>query len=144
MLLWSKHLNFRNVHQGLSLTEGIVVLAFAIFWKLYHHLRLKKKEKILWKKTLFVTKPFQSQDLISNSIYFLLFNYFDATCSSENLVLDQLIINIFQLIFFYNLITCLLDIVLILWGENLSWILLIFIFFILRSNIAVEHVMMQT
>ena len=30
ILLWSKHLDFRNVHQGLPLTEGIVVLAFAI------------------------------------------------------------------------------------------------------------------
>ena len=83
----------------------------------------------MWKKTLFVTKPFQLQDLISNYIYFLLFNYFDATCSSENLVLDQIIISHRQLIFFYNLITCLLDIFLILWGENLSWILLILIFF---------------
>ena len=40
----------------------------------------------------------------------------------ENLVLDQLIIP--KLIFFFTLITCLLDIVLILYGEILFWSLM--------------------
>ena len=39
--------------------------------------------------------------------------------SLENLELDQIIIPL--LIFFFILITCLLDIILILWGEILSW-----------------------
>ena len=37
-----------------------------------------------------IFEPFQSQDLISNSPYHLLYNSYDV--SSENLVLDQLII----------------------------------------------------
>ena len=41
---------------------------------------------------------------------------------SENLVLDQLIIP--WLIYFFIPITCLLDIVLILWGEILNWSLM--------------------
>ena len=55
-------------------------------------------------------QPFHSQDLISNSPYYLPYNSYDV--SSENLVLDQLIIP--WLIFFSILITCLLDIVLTL------------------------------
>ena len=42
--------------------------------------------------------------------------------SLENLVSDQLIIP--ELIFFFILVTCLLDIVWILWGEILSWSLM--------------------
>ena len=53
---------------------------------------------------------FNSQDLISNSPYYLPYNSCDV--SSENLVLDQLIIP--KLIFFFILITYLVDIVLIL------------------------------
>ena len=49
---------------------------------------------------------FNTQDLISNSPYCL--PYTSCDVSLENLVLDQLI-------------TCLLDIVLILRGEILSW-----------------------
>ena len=54
-----------------------------------------------------------SQDLISNSLLFLPYSSCDV--SLKNLVLDQLIIP--SLIFFYILITCLLDIVLLLWEE---------------------------
>ena len=60
--------------------------------------------------------PFNSQDLISNSPYCL--PYSSSDVSLENLVWDQLIIPL--LIFFFILITCLLDIVLILEGEILS------------------------
>ena len=52
---------------------------------------------------------FNTQDLISNSPYCL--PYTSCDVSLENLVLDQLI-------------TCLLDIVLILRGEILSWSLM--------------------
>ena len=65
-------------------------------------------------------KPFNSQDLISNSPYCLPYSFCDV--SLENLVLDQLIIPL--LIFFYILVTCLLDIELILEGEILSWSLM--------------------
>ena len=58
-----------------------------------------------------------SQDLISNSPYCQ--SYSSCDVSLENLVLDQLIIP--QMIFFFILITCLLDFVLILSGEILSW-----------------------
>ena len=61
-----------------------------------------------------------SFDLISNSPYCLPYGSYDVT--SESLVLDQLIIP--TLIFFYILITCLLDIVLILLREILSWSLI--------------------
>ena len=54
--------------------------------------------------------PFHPQDLISNSPYYLPYSSYDV--SSENLLLDQLIIP--WLTFFSILITCLLDIVLIL------------------------------
>ena len=63
---------------------------------------------------------FNSQDLISNSPYYLPYN--SCGVSLENLVLHQLIIP--YLIFFFFLITCLLDIVLILKGEILSWSLM--------------------
>ena len=53
---------------------------------------------------------FNSQDLISSSLYCLPYSYCDVR--SENLVLDQLIIPL--MIFFFILITYLLDIVLIL------------------------------
>ena len=61
--------------------------------------------------------PFNSQDLVSNSPYCLPYSSCDV--SLENLALDQLIIP--SLVFFVILITCLLDIVLILEGEILSW-----------------------
>ena len=51
-----------------------------------------------------------SKDEICNSPYCQPYNSYDV--SSENLVLDQLIIP--KLIFFFILITCLVDIVLIL------------------------------
>ena len=59
-------------------------------------------------------------DQICNSPYCQPYN--SHTVSSENLVLDQLIIPI--LIFFFIFITCLVDIVLILLGEILSWSLM--------------------
>ena len=65
-------------------------------------------------------QPFNSQDLVSNSPYCLPYSSCDV--SFENLVLDQLIIP--SLVFFVILITCLLDIVLILEGEILSWSLM--------------------
>ena len=57
---------------------------------------------------------------ICNSSYCQPYN--SCNVSSENLVLDQLIIP--KLIFFFILITYLVDIVLILWGEILSWSLM--------------------
>ena len=65
-------------------------------------------------------QPFNSQDLISNSPYCLTYSSCDVDL--ENLVLDRLIIT--YLIFCFILITCLLDIVLILFGEILSWSLM--------------------
>ena len=56
------------------------------------------------------TKPFHSQDLISNSPYWLLYNSYNF--SSDNLLLDQL--KIPWLIFLFILITCLIGIVWIL------------------------------
>ena len=58
-------------------------------------------------------EPFHLQDLISNSHYCLSYNSYDV--SSENVVLNHLIIP--YLIFFFILVTCLFDIVLIWWGE---------------------------
>ena len=55
-------------------------------------------------------QPIHSQDVISHSLYCLQYNFY--TVSLENLVLDQLIIS--SLIFFFILITCLLD-VLFIW-----------------------------
>ena len=60
------------------------------------------------------------QDLISNSLYCQPYSSCDV--SLENLVLAQLIIP--QLIFFFILVTCLLDFALILSGEILSWSLM--------------------
>ena len=59
-------------------------------------------------------------DQICNSPYCQPYNSYSF--SSENLVLDQLIIP--KLIFFFILIIYLVDIVLILWGEILSWSLM--------------------
>ena len=65
-------------------------------------------------------KPFNLQDLMSSSLYCLPYSSFNV--SFENLVLDQSIIP--QLIFFFILITCLVDIVLTMQGEILSWSLM--------------------
>ena len=59
-------------------------------------------------------------DQICHSPYCQLYNSYNV--SSENLVLDQLIICKF--IYFFTLITYLVDIVLILSGEILSWSLM--------------------
>ena len=64
-----------------------------------------------------VSQPFHCQD---NSPYCLSYNSCDV--SSESLVLHLLII--LKLIFFFILVTCLLDIVLILWGQIMSWSLM--------------------
>ena len=48
--------------------------------------------------------------------------YSSSNVSLENLVLDEFVIT--KLIFFFILITCLFDIVLILLGEILSWSLM--------------------
>ena len=62
-------------------------------------------------------EPFQLQDLIGTSPYCLPYNSYNT--SLESLVLNQLIIP--YSIFFFILITLLLDIVLILQEEILSW-----------------------
>ena len=64
-------------------------------------------------KKLFLELP----DQICNSPYCQPCN--SCNVSSENLVLEQLIIP--KLIFFFNLITYLVDVVYILLGEILSW-----------------------
>ena len=60
------------------------------------------------------TSPCHSQDLISNSPYLLTYISYDI--SLENLVLHQLAIS--SLIFFCILITCVLDIVLMLVAQG--------------------------
>ena len=57
--------------------------------------------------TLVTHNCFRFQDLISNSPYSLLYNSYDV--SSENLVLDQLILCLMISLFIF--ITCLADIV---------------------------------
>lgn len=64
-----------------------------------------------------VQNPFHSQDLISNYPYCLSDNSYNVRF--ENLVLYHLIIP--KLIFVFVFITSVLDIVLILYGEILSW-----------------------
>ena len=54
---------------------------------------------------------------MSNSLYYLRYNSYNV--SSDNLLLDQLFIT--KLIFFFILITFLLDIASILYGEILVW-----------------------
>ena len=71
-------------------------------------------------KGLLPSKPFNSQDLISNSPYCLPYSSCDV--GLKNLLLAQLII--IWLIFLFILITFLLVIVLILQGEILSWSLI--------------------
>ena len=66
--------------------------------------------------------PFHSQDLMSNSPCYLSYSSYDD--SSENFVLDQLLTP--WLIPFFILINCLLNKVLILKGEILSWSLVEF------------------
>ena len=56
------------------------------------------------------SQPFHSQEAISNSPYCLPYDSYDF--SSENLILDQLIISLLNS--FLILITCLLDLVVIL------------------------------
>ena len=62
----------------------------------------------------------QLPDQICNSSYCQPYN--SCNVSSENVVLDQLIIP--KLIFFFMLITYLADVIWILWGEILSWSLI--------------------
>ena len=64
--------------------------------------------------------PFHSQDLICNSLYCLPYN--SDLCQFGEFGLDQLII--LKLILFFILITCLLDIVMIMQGEILFWSLM--------------------
>ena len=75
------------------------------------------------------------QDLISNSPYCLPYGSCDV--SLENLVLDQLIIPFLRLSFI--LITCLLDIVLTLLGEILSWSLVGVKGLICREKFSIFH-----
>ena len=63
--------------------------------------------------TLVTRNCFHFQDLFSNSPYYLPYNSYDV--SSENLVLDQLILCL--MISLFIVITCLADIVLILYAE---------------------------
>ena len=72
--------------------------------------------------TMELPSPFHSQDLMSNSPCCLSYSSYDD--SSENFVLDQLLTP--WLISFFILINCLLDKVLILKGEILSWSLVEF------------------
>ena len=72
--------------------------------------------------TMELPLPFHSQDLMSNSPCCLSYSSYDD--SSENFVLDQLLTP--WLIPFFILINCLLDKVLILKGEILSWSLVEF------------------
>ena len=85
-----------KIQQKLEINRG-VLLMFKQFWKDYSS------------NTFIILKPFHSQDLISNSPFCLPYNSYDV--SSENLLLDQLLIPWLTFVFF--LITCLLDIVLI-------------------------------
>ena len=71
-------------------------------------------------KQVKLCNPFTPKIVFRNSLNCLLYN--DHDVSSENLVLDKVIIP--YLIFFFILITYLLDLVLILWGEILSWSLM--------------------
>ena len=72
----------------------------------------------LWKVIQWVIYPFAPKiSDWSNSLYCLLYNSGDV--SLKNLVLDKLMI--LQLIFLVILMYCLLDIVLVQWGEILSW-----------------------
>ena len=64
--------------------------------------------------------PFYLPDQICNSPYCQSYNFYNV--SSENLVLDQVIIP--KLIFFFILVTYLVDIVVILYGKILSWSLM--------------------
>ena len=79
-------------------------------WSLIHNQPLLKKicKNRLSRKGE-IPKPCNSQDLISNSPNCLLYNSYNI--SLENLELDQLMIP--QFVFFFILIICLLDIVLI-------------------------------
>ena len=63
-----------------------------------------------WSLFCYLRQPFHSQDFIGNSPNCFTYNSYPN--SSENLVLDQLIIPL--LMYFFILITCLFDIVLIL------------------------------
>ena len=101
-------------------TTGIPVISFKVngVWILTGIWPMtpifKKKKKVFFP---FYVLLFHSQQLISNYPYCLLYNSFDA--SSENLVLDQLISP--NWFFWFILITCQLNIVVILWGEIISW-----------------------
>ena len=64
--------------------------------------------------------PFYLPDRICNSPFCQSYNFYNV--SSENLVLDQVIIP--KLIFFFILVTYLVDIVVILYGKILSWSLM--------------------
>ena len=68
-----------------------------------------------WRHILSTHTPLP--DLIGNFLDSLPYILYDV--SSDNLLLDQQIIPLF--IVFFILTTCLFDIVLILWGEILSW-----------------------
>ena len=96
---------FGNLVKNLSLNGGKNVKLFS-FYHLGNDEKKKQANQALRRK---VNQSFYFQDLISNSPYCLPYNSHDV--DSENLVLDQLIIS--KLIFFFILITCLLDIVLI-------------------------------
>ena len=85
------------------------MLNFLVFTIIGSDEKKKSKQTKHWEEKLINPLYQYFQDLISNSPYCLPYNPNDV--DSENLVLDQLIIS--KLIFFFILITCLLDIVLI-------------------------------
>ena len=96
-----------NIHY---LAQRKIKFDFAISG--YHN--LKHFTHLTWKKKYIAVKMFQLTlklpCQICNSPYSQPYNYYNI--SSENLVLDQLIIPKF--IFFFILITCLVNVVLIL------------------------------
>ena len=85
------------------------------YWRLSKILITLKKSQTLQYENFEGFHPFTP-----NSPYCLLYN--SHKIDLENLILDQLMIH--YLIFFFILNTSLLDFLLILWGENLSWSLM--------------------
>ena len=106
-----KHLFLSSSTDCKSYGNWIVVLEWPSNWKIMMQLLFL---------TLYQTETgltVSIPDHISNSPYRLPYSYHDV--SFENSVLNQL--TIAQLIFLFILITCLLGMVLIWWGEILLW-----------------------
>ena len=117
---------FKQYPAGIELCDAIVYIwIINLVWCYFFPLRIRSYSAPLLfppppHSYSIQSEPSHSHDLIGNSPYYLPYNSYNG--SSENLVLDQLIIP--WLIFFFLLITCLLNIVLILRGEFMSWSLM--------------------